>query len=422
MEENPIDTTDRISMLPDSIVHHILSYLRTNTKSLVRMSVLSKEWFTLTASFPILYFNLYGAWFYLFSRKYDTEYKKEKFYKYVEHTVSRFCEQNISAHTLHISAYIMNLEQIELFGRCLDLVLGKGLQVMDIQFIYDHENLPMFRLPNTLLSASSLTSLSLCKCELPSSLMVGAVKFKSLKLLSLWILPIEEGVIEFLTESCPFLEEIFLNSCYGFKTFCVKRHHNLQKVEIYGGSRLERIDVDAPNLSYFLLESNKDKAPSLFMGSCKKLTTFCYSGFPLQRLNDFLSNFPFIKNLCLDLSSHINNLKLSNQFLTTLRLNSDYFLEEFDLYLYTPSLLLFDCCDGFNGFFDVSLLRKDSSLLNGCMEWSTEGPLNILRFQKLRRFLENNRIFKVLKLDIYLVYPQVHLFSAIYWFLLALKH
>ncbi|PWA83583.1 F-box domain, Leucine-rich repeat domain, L domain-like protein [Artemisia annua] len=398
MNENTIDTTDRISMLPDFILHYILSYLQKDIKTRVRMSVLSKRWFTLTASFPILYFHFYRAWFRQMSRKYDYKYIREMFYKYVDHTVSRFCEQNISAHTLNISGDIMNLEQKELFGRCLDLVLGKGLQVMDIRFGHDPEYLSMFRLSNTLLSASSLTSLTLYKCELPSSLIGGVVKFKSLKLLSLAKLPIEEGVIEYLTKSSPVLEEIFLKCCYGFKTFCVKRHHNLQKVEIYRGIRLERIDVDAPNLSYFLLESDKDKAPSLFMGSCKKLTTFCYSGFPLKRLNDFLSNFPFIENLYLDLSSHINNLKLSNQFLTTLRLNSCD-LKEFDLCLCTPSLLLFEYCDFFSGSCVVSLLRKDSSLLNGCMKWVTAGPLDILQFQKLRQFLEKNSIFKLLKFE-----------------------
>nr|GEY70646.1 zinc finger, CCHC-type [Tanacetum cinerariifolium] len=44
MEENTTDTTDWISMLPDCIVHRILSYLLDDLKSRVRMSVLSKEW------------------------------------------------------------------------------------------------------------------------------------------------------------------------------------------------------------------------------------------------------------------------------------------------------------------------------------------------------------------------------------------
>ncbi|PWA82137.1 F-box domain, Leucine-rich repeat domain, L domain-like protein [Artemisia annua] len=401
MKKNTKDTTDRISMLPDFIVHHILSYLREDTKSLVRMSVLSKEWFSLTASFPLLYFHL-EAWYIFIPSEYTCEYLREAFYRYVEYTVSRFCDQNISAHTLDIYAEFESLEQIELFGRCLELVIEKGLQVFVIKTESRDKNLPMFRLPNTLLSASSLTSLTLCKCELPSSLMVGVVKFKSLKLLSLTKLPIKEGEIEYLTKSCPLIEEIYLKSCYGFKTFCVNRHHNLLKVEICCESRLERIDVDAPNLSYFRVDNKTDEAPSMSLGSCKKLTTFCYSGSPLKRINDFLSNFPFIENLFLDLPPHVNNLKLSNHSLRKIQLHSHCDLEEIDLN--TPSLLLFKYYDrSYDANFGL-LSRKHSSM--SCMQCATQDSLDILWCQKFRQFLEKNSIFKVLKLVICLVFPQ----------------
>ncbi|GKA58050.1 F-box domain containing protein [Tanacetum coccineum] len=281
MEEN---TTDR-SMLPDSIVHHILSYLLDDAKSRVRMSVLSKRWFALTTSFPILYFHLNMAWFRSFSRKYEFEYIKEKFYKYVAYTVSRFCDQNISAQTLDL--------------------------------------------------------------------------------------------------------------CYGFKAFCIKRHHNLQKVEIYSSSGIERIDVDAPNLSYFLLENHTGKAPSMSLDSCKKLTTFCYCGFPLKRFNDLLSNFPFIENVSLNLSSPVDNLKLSHNFLRRLELQSDCDLEEIDLN--TPNLRLFEYYDRYCGANAPSLYWKHSSMWKGCMKCVTHDSL---WYQKLRKFLEKNSVFKVLKLVI----------------------
>ncbi|PWA40667.1 F-box domain, Leucine-rich repeat domain, L domain-like protein [Artemisia annua] len=247
--------------------------------------------------------------------------------------------------TIDISARIINLEQVEIFGRCLELVIEKGVQVLVIDVYNWDKNLPMFRLPNTLLSASSLTSLTLHTCELPSSLMVGVVKFKSLKLLSLTELPVDEGVIEYLTKSCPILEEIFLKSCYGFKTFCVKRHHNLQKVEIYCRSRLERIDVDAPNIGYFPLENDKTKAPSMSLASCTNLQTFFYHGFPVKSFSDFLSNFPFIETLAIKLSYQITNLNLSNHFLflRILQLPLDYDLEEVDLN--APNLHFFEYSD-----------------------------------------------------------------------------
>ncbi|PWA69255.1 F-box domain, Leucine-rich repeat domain, L domain-like protein [Artemisia annua] len=400
MDENTVDTTDRISMLPDSIVHHILSYLLDDPISCVRVSVLSKEWFALTASCPFLYFHLNWVWSHVIFGKYWNEYIVDKFCKYVEHTVSRFCKQNISAHTLDISAKMKNLEQIEIFERCLVSVIEKGVQVLVIDVEYWDKNLPMFRLPNTLLSASSLTSLTLNKCELPSSLMVGIVKFKSLKLLSLTKLSIDEGVIEYLTKSCPILEVICLKYCYGFKTFCVQRHHNLQKVEIYYRSRLERIDVDAPNLGYFLLENDKDKAPYMSLASCTNLQTFFYHGFPIKNFSDFLSNFPFIETLSIKFSSHVTNLKWSNHFLflRILQLSLDYDLEEIDLN--APNLHFFEYCGRICSRNFAKLLRKDSSLAKKSMKCSTYNYLDILWFQKLRRFLDKNSTFKVLELDI----------------------
>nr|GEV58893.1 ankyrin repeat-containing domain, PGG domain protein [Tanacetum cinerariifolium] len=406
-----IDTTDRISTLPVFIVHHILSYLWKDIKSLVRMSVLSKEW--------------------------------ETFYRYVEYTVSRFCDQNIRAHTLNICTTIINLEQRELVERFLDLVLEKGLQVMDIQFYNQYgwikwltplsletdvkgSILTLYKaggrfLPLVEPEAASLpfvgVGLSTSQpppytvedgigthnpwktCELPSSLMVGAVKFKSLKLLSLTKLLIEEAMLEYLNKSCPILEEIYLRCCYGFKTFCVKRHQNLLKVEIYCGERLllETIDVEAPNLSYFHLESDKykDKAPSMFMGSCKKLTTFCYCGFPLKRFNDFLSNFPLLENVALDLPSRVNNLTLSNNSFRNIRLHSDCDLDQIDLNV--PNLLLSEYYDQTDFHNSATLSREDSSLTKGCMKCVTAKYFDILWFQKLRRFLDKNGIFKVLK-------------------------
>ncbi|GKB64928.1 F-box domain containing protein [Tanacetum coccineum] len=329
--------------------------------------------------------------------KYDNENIRDTFCKYVEYTVSRFCEQNISAQTLIISAEIINSEEIEFFKRCVDLVTEKGLQMMDIR-LDSPPNLPKFHLPNTLLSASSLTYLRLHKCELPSSLMVGVVKLKSLKLLTLSCLRLNEGVIEYPTKGCPLLEEIYLANCYGFKTFCVKRNQNLLKVEIACDTTflLERIDIKAPNLSYFSVISHKDKAPSMFFDSCKKLTTFCYRGFPLTRFNDFLSNFQFLENVALYLTSHVNNLKLSNHSLRKIQLPSHCDLAEIDLN--APNLLFFEYCDQvyFHDFTPLS--REDSYLSKGCiMKCET---CDILRFKKLREFLERNSIFKDLKLAI----------------------
>nr|GEY29911.1 hypothetical protein [Tanacetum cinerariifolium] len=122
----------------------------------------------------------------------------------------------------------------------------------------------MLRLPNIFLSASTLSSLTIAERELPSSLMVNVLNFKSLKLLSLSRVPIHEDVIESLTTSCPLLEEIYLGYCYGFTTFCVYRHNILQKVEIFYDD--ESVDtLWFQKLRRFLDKSNRFKVLKLFV-------------------------------------------------------------------------------------------------------------------------------------------------------------
>ncbi|GJT80848.1 F-box domain containing protein [Tanacetum coccineum] len=190
--------------------------------------------------------------------------------------------------------------------------------------------MPMLRLPNILLSVSELSSLTISECELPSSLMVDVLKFKSLKLLSLTRVPIYEGVIEYLTTSCPLLEEIYLKYSYGFTTFCVYRHLSLQKIQILCKSTLERVHTESPNLRYFHLTNKNDKAPSINMASCNKLTTFCYEGAPLKSYTNFLSNFPFMENLSLGLTSPCSHVKLSNHSLRRFELCLNGDMEEID--------------------------------------------------------------------------------------------
>ncbi|KAJ0770850.1 putative F-box-like domain superfamily protein [Helianthus annuus] len=110
---------DRISQLPDFIVHHILSFLKT-PKDLVRMSVLSKTWLPLTASFPILDFSISD-----FS-------SGESFFNYVEYTTSRFCHQNLPAHRLQLVKFLRDPADLDIVDRCLERVFRNGVKELVI--------------------------------------------------------------------------------------------------------------------------------------------------------------------------------------------------------------------------------------------------------------------------------------------------
>ncbi|MFS7955104.1 putative F-box domain-containing protein [Helianthus anomalus] len=96
---------DLISQLPESIVPRILCYCAP--AELVRMSVLSKTWFRLTASFPLLDFTI---------RNFRS---RESFFKYVEYTTSRFCHQNLTAYTLRLVTDLREPAELDIVNRCL---------------------------------------------------------------------------------------------------------------------------------------------------------------------------------------------------------------------------------------------------------------------------------------------------------------
>lgn len=284
---------------------------------------------------------------------------------------------------------------------------------------------PKYRVSNKLLSASSLTSLTLRDCELPSSLMVDAIKLKSLKHLRLEKVPVDEEMIEFLTTSCPLLEKFIVEFCRGLKAFCVYGLQNLQTVEFCYYHGLKRVSIDAPNLCFLLLmRSDGVEAPCLNVSSCKKLTTVYYYGNPSPKRrgladSDFSSNFPYLETLFLNLPVLCKSLKLSSHSLRTFVLHSECDLDELDIN--TPNLLSFDYKGHAHPPFPV---ERESVVSKARMEFYPCEFVNTLWFEKLRRFLSKKGVFKELKLCLSaaLYLPKLIFFpQVIYVFILALK-
>ncbi|PWA73684.1 F-box domain, Leucine-rich repeat domain, L domain-like protein [Artemisia annua] len=403
---------DRISQVPEFIIHHIMSFLKS-PKERVRMSVLSKHLFAITASFPILDFKEHKFGKVIKSSHISSDpniryrYVMDNFFKYVDYTTSRFCQQNVSVHTFKLIAAFQDPSDVNIADRCLESILMKGVQVLvingqSVKFL--PPSAPKYRVSNKLLSASSLTSLTLCECELPSSLMVDAIEFKSLKHLRLQKVPIDKEVIERLTTSCPLLEEFIVEFCWGLKRFCVYGLQNLQELEFRYDHGVERIDIDAPNLCFLLL-MGLGGAPCLNVASCKKLTTVYSYGYPSPRsegLVDLSSNFPHLETLFLILPQLYKSLKLSSHSLRTFVLHSDCDLDELDIN--TPNLLSFDYKGHAHPPFRV---ERESVVSKARMECYPSEFVNTLWFQKLRRFLSKKGGFKELKLCL-----SAHLFNV----------
>lgn len=186
----------------------------------------------------------------------------------------------------------------------------------------------------------------------------------------------------------PWFQEIL---CYGLQ--------NLQKLGIDYYKEVEKIEIQAPNLSYLLLTDWGGSGACINVASCKKLTTVSYAGFSLPEakgIAQFLSNFPFIETLFLKLFSDYNHLKLSSPSLRTIVLHSSSALGEIDLHI--PNLLLFEYRAD---FYSPDPLLRHSTELNARMECYPENAVDARWFQKLRQFFSKKNKFKVFKLSIH---------------------
>ena len=418
-------STDRMSQLPEFINHHIMSFL-DSPKERVRMSVLNKNWFGITASFPILDFDIRKFEGFISFQSLENGNFLDKFFKYVEYTTSRFCQQNVSAHTFKLITSLWDATQEDIVDKCLELILIKGVQVLviDTRFSYLPSLLPMYRVSNKLVSASSLTSLTLHGCELPSSLMVDTIKFKSLKLLKLKYVRIDEKMIKHLTTSCPLLEELTLKICPGdISRLCVYGLQNLQRLKFNMAGVIDKIDIEAPNLCFLHLTTHMvGRAPCFNVASCKKLTTVYYYGDPSpawKGLADFSSNFPYLETLFLNLYDTYKSLKLSSHSLRTFVLHSDCDFEDLDID--TPNLLSFEYTFSSNPPF---AMKRDSVSSKSRMKCHPLDFVDALWFKKLRRFLDKKVRFKELKLCIraVLYLPRIIFFQSFICLYLLLRN
>lgn len=402
------DATDRISELPEGIIENILLRLY-KPKELVRVSVLSKKWFALTASLPVLKFIFYNfaneeVWV-------SSRNVRDDFNKYIKHTVSRFCrQQNVkNAHTFKLVTMVANKKELNIIDKCVKLILMRGVKVLDICIWKSRKSKyrPMYLLPDILSSVSTLTSLKISdRVMLPLSLMVDVVSLKSLK--KLWLadgVPLNPIVIKHLAASCPLLEVLVVEWCYGFKEFCVYgRLQNLKKLRLIDNNEegVGSIDIEAPNLcECFLTVREGGGATSVTLGSCKQLRTLYLDGPFFSTsigFSDFLSNFPFLENLSLRLLNRRDSLAVSSPSLRNFCLYDDCDLEEIDFN--TPNLLIFKYVNAYECGIGGCTIKSDLGELKTCMELECHivDKVDTLWLLKLRQYLEKENRFKILRL------------------------
>ncbi|KAF2308109.1 hypothetical protein GH714_035347 [Hevea brasiliensis] len=284
MDERVEAAVDYISLLPEHILHHILSFLPI--KQIAKTSALSKTWCQAWNAFQILEFDFNA----IFSgnrnlyRYPDLENNRQKLYDTVEQILLRRRRQMITLtkFTVIVPAVYQRPEVVSTMDRWICHALGShvkdlkiavgpsgneeeysyslpqpvfnAISIQTLQILDHHANLLKLRverlehLEQIKLEAHNLRSLELHGPSWPSRLEV--VSLKNLTSLIISKAPITDKWLNEQLNKFAHLENLDLFSCPMLTSIKIWSSH-IHTLHISSCKELARIEIDTPNLSSF---------------------------------------------------------------------------------------------------------------------------------------------------------------------------
>ncbi|KAH9651559.1 F-box/LRR-repeat protein [Citrus sinensis] len=207
------EDVDRLSNLPEPIIHHIFSFL--GTIDVVRASAVSRKWRCFWLSIPYLNFNIHNIWSNP-QEKWSLEKINEKFKDFVNWVL---LSQNGSINIQRFLLSCFNCVDDYTLYRWLSAVAQRNVQVLDLDIISEEP----IKLPLCLVTCESLVSLKLDfgkkvyhqgVLELPTC--AGFTRLKSLDLQKVELL--DSNLFRKFISSCPLLENLNMAACF-FRDF-----------------------------------------------------------------------------------------------------------------------------------------------------------------------------------------------------------
>ena len=343
MNTGSLNAADRISQLPDDLIHLILSFL--STPEVVRLSVLSKPWHQVFISFPISEFSSSS----FSSNKSDRSFE---FCTYVYNSLLRQCWQYrcIPRFQLSVSSDLCRSHRYsvhhplppqtdELVSRCIEQVAQNRVEELSICF-----RTPVYyRLPEAMLSVTELAV-----CKLAGCLLEGNINWPSLRVLSLKRVEIcGRRIIDNLLFACPFIEELALKECNGIYYLHLSGLRKLKKVKVKGHffSPIKKIEIDVVSLHTFSYSACYYAKTDIDLASCKNLEVFKFKYCIItEDLVQLLNcNFPALKVLVLHGYIHdIQRFEISIPLLEKQKLSAPNLSAE-EAIINAPRLRSFKC-------------------------------------------------------------------------------
>ncbi|XP_050384149.1 uncharacterized protein LOC126800780 isoform X2 [Argentina anserina] len=328
-----VESTDRISQLPELVIHYILSLIRC-TKGAARTSVLSKRWRDIWASFSAL---TYDQRKFQFQVGVQDKSKKEMFKDFIDHSLQNHLERdsNIRKFEVHLTSF--DQEMARGMEQWVGLATENNIRELGLHIHTRGNN--VYKFPDKTFDSDTLTGLRLQGCKLESSC---AIKLPKLQKLYLRNCNVDELGIQNFISSCPLIEDLRLICCTGLKLLQISSLLKLDRVEVHHCRSLKKIEVKAASLQT-LWYCGKNRT------TCKFILTGCDS---LKRLTledkkmtdnqfrELFFGFPQLEKLHLSNCLKLKNVRIASHQLSRLVLRGCNNLHSAEID--TPNLFSFE--------------------------------------------------------------------------------
>ncbi|GMN37049.1 hypothetical protein TIFTF001_006485 [Ficus carica] len=300
-----IPVVDRISDLPDFVLHRIIYFLPR--KDANQTCVLSKRWRFIWDTFPIFDFdqNVYIQNSPDLTLEYEE--KTRKLIKVVDKSLRKFASYKLSMERLFLELPLFDANYFSMVDQWVSLALDSGVRELSILVCDANEDVTY---TETAFAARSIS---------------GSFKLGRLQKLSLAWVRLSENVVQNIVRLCPNLSDLCLMNICGLKTLEISKLDKLEKLRIIstGSMRdLQSVNIDAPNLKHLSFDPRQRQPCSINFTSCHDLKELHLGSYGItdDLLHLYLSSFPLLEVLDIFNCDMLRKVEISSQQLRSLRL------------------------------------------------------------------------------------------------------
>ncbi|KGN59842.1 uncharacterized protein LOC101214024 isoform X2 [Cucumis sativus] len=321
VEQEVVEPVDTISKLPESAIHHILSFLRS-AKEAARTSILSKKWRDAWKSFSVLTFN---------ERSYlkaevglNSDKQRQKFIDSIDNSLQSHLTQNLGIYKLVLR---ITPELVSHLKRWVDMAGENGLGELDIHVETTRKRC---KVPLCMHSIKTLSGLRLQGLYWSS---FEALEFNNLQKLYLRRLHVDPQLIQKLVSTCPLLTDLRIIECRGLTNLKISGSQKLERVDLYQCHFLRRVELQVPSLKTFWYCAKKSSCCKLNLESCTSLKRLTLEDPSMTEnfFNKLLVSFPVLEKLNLSRCDKLQIIGIANVELQSLGLRCCKRLKHIDV-------------------------------------------------------------------------------------------